>query len=30
MLEDHFNLLIKDGVENLWLAAESGYQFTTG
>ena len=30
MLEDHFNQLIKDGVENLWLAAESGYQYSTG
>lgn len=30
MLEDHFSQLIKDGVENLWLAAESGYQYSTG
>lgn len=30
MLEDHFNQLIKDDVENLWFAAESGYQYSTG
>jgi trehalose-6-phosphatase len=31
MLEDHFHQLIKDGgAENLWLAAESGYQYSTG
>jgi hypothetical protein len=30
MLEDHFSQLIKDDVENLWFAAESGYQYSTG
>lgn len=31
MLQEHFSPILKDGgLENLWLAAESGYLYKTG